>query len=70
MFKFDHLNRALGHLLLCALAVSLASCGKSPPAPDPLKTQRNAVQKAKDVNNLTEKAADTTRAKIDETETK
>ena len=70
MFRFNHLKRAFGHLLLCALAVPLASCGKSPPAPDPLKTQRNAVQKAKDVNNLIEKAANTTRAKIEETETR
>jgi hypothetical protein len=70
MFKFEHLKSALRHLLFCALAVSLASCGKSQPAPDPLKTQRNAVQKAKDVNNLTEKAADTTRAKIEDAETK
>jgi outer membrane PBP1 activator LpoA protein len=70
MFKFDPLAKALRHLLFCVLAIALASCGKSEPAPDPLKAQRNAVQKAKDVNNVIDNAANATRSKIEDAETK
>jgi hypothetical protein len=70
MFRFADLARASRLLLFCALAIPLGSCGKSEPAPDPLKAQRNAVQKARDLNDVVDKAADTTRAKIGDVETK
>jgi hypothetical protein len=70
MFRFADLARASRFLLFCTLAIPLGSCGKSEPAPDPLKAQRNAVQKARDLNDVVDKAADTTRAKIGDVETK
>jgi len=57
-------------LLLPLLAVALACCGKSEPAPDPLKAQRNAVQKARNVNDVIEKSATEARTKIEDAETK
>jgi len=57
-------------LLLPMLAVALACCGRSEPAPDPLKAQRNAIQKTKNVNDVIEKSSTEARTKIEEAETK
>jgi hypothetical protein len=57
-------------LLLAIGAVGLAGCGKTEPAPDPLKAQRNAIQKAKGVDDTVGAAAARMREKIDEAETK
>lgn len=57
-----------GSILL--LAIALAACGKSEPPPDPLKVQRNAIQKAKGVDDVVGKAAAENRAKIDDAVTK
>jgi hypothetical protein len=52
------------------LVVALGACGKQEPAPDPLKAQRSAVQKAKGVNDVVGGAAEEQRKQIDEAETK
>lgn len=57
-------------LLAVAAVLAVAGCGKSQPPPDPLKTQRGYIQKAKDVEGVVGKAADATRKKIDDEETK
>lgn len=58
------------YILLPILVAALAACGRSEPAPDPLKAQRSAIQKAKGVDDAVSAAAAATRAKIDEAETK
>ena len=60
------LHAALPVLIVAALA----ACAKQEPAPDPLKAQRNAVQKAKGVNDVVGGAAEEQRKQIDEAETK
>lgn len=60
----------LAHCLLLACAASLTACNKQEPAPDPLKAQRSAVQKAKGVNDVVTGAAADQRKQIDEQETK
>ena len=52
------------------IAIALACCGKAEPAPDPLKAQRGAVQKARNVEDVVGKAAAENRAKIEDAETK
>jgi hypothetical protein len=60
-----------GRSWCCLLIVfALASCGKQQPAPDPLKAQRSAIQKAKGVDDVVGAAASSTREKIDDAETK
>ncbi|HUL68520.1 MAG TPA: hypothetical protein VLW55_28255 [Burkholderiaceae bacterium] len=56
--------------MLLACAASLTACNKQEPAPDPLKAQRSAVQKAKGVNDVVTGAAADQRKQIDEQETK
>ena len=56
--------------LLLVVAATLTACGKQEPAPDPLKAQRSAVQKAKGVNDVVTGAAADQRKQIDEQETK
>jgi hypothetical protein len=66
-------NRAAGtalRWLAPILLAALAACGKQEPAPDPLKAQRAQIQKAKNVQGVVERAADETRAKVDEAVTK
>lgn len=58
------------HGLMLLLSITLAACGKSEPPPDPLKVQRNAIQKAKGVDDVIGKAAAENRAKIEDAETK
>jgi hypothetical protein len=57
-------------LMLPILAAALVCCGKTAPAPDPLKEQRGAIEKAKAVEGVVEKAAAESRKKIEEAETK
>lgn len=52
--------------LTLLIAFALAACGKSEPPPDPLKTQRSAIQKAKGVDDVVGKGAAENRAKIDD----
>ncbi|HTT09301.1 MAG TPA: hypothetical protein VMG60_00265 [Burkholderiaceae bacterium] len=56
--------------LVAFLALGPAGCGRSEPAPDPLKAQRSAVQKAKDVNDVVTGAAAERRNEIVDAETK
>jgi hypothetical protein len=66
-------NRAAGtalRWLAPVLLAALAACGKQAPAPDPLKAQRAPIQKAKAAQGIVERAADETRAKVDEAVTK
>ena len=57
-------------LLLALAAAGLVGCGKPEPAPDPLKAQRSALQKAKAVNDVVTGAADEKRKEIEDAETK
>lgn len=57
-------------LVLAMSATLLASCGKPEAAPDPLKAQRNAVRKAKGVDDTVGAGAARMREKIDEAESK
>jgi len=60
-----------GRLWGCLLiAFVLAGCGKQEPAPDPLKAQRNAIQKAKGVDEVVGAGAAKAREQIDNAETK
>ncbi|HEY8025662.1 MAG TPA: hypothetical protein VIF60_13915 [Burkholderiaceae bacterium] len=48
------------------LAFGLASCQPSGPPPDIIKTQREDLQKAKAVNDATQKAVEEQRKQVDE----
>jgi outer membrane PBP1 activator LpoA protein len=57
-------------LLPIVVAAVLVACGKSEPAPDPLKAQRSAIQKAKAVDDVVSGAAAEQRKQIDDAESK
>jgi len=57
-------------LLPIVAAAVLVACGKSEPAPDPLKAQRSAIQKAKSVDDVVSAAAAERRKQIDDAESK
>jgi hypothetical protein len=63
-------SRRRGFALVIAVTAVLAGCSRQEPAPDPLKAQRSAVQKAKGVNDVVTGAAADQRKQIDEQETK
>jgi outer membrane PBP1 activator LpoA protein len=70
MKVFSRSRTTLAHCLVLVLATALTACGKHEPAPDPLKAQRSAVEKAKGVNDVVTGAAADQRKQIDEQETK
>ena len=61
------LPRIASALLVAALAgVTLDGCKRSEPPPDLLKTQRDAMERAKDVGKTMQKAVDQEGRKADE----
>lgn len=58
-----------GCLSLLAFA-ALAACGKPAAPPNPLQTQREAMEKAKGVDQILQQQADDTRKKIDDAQSK
>ena len=52
--------------LLLASVVALAACKRSEPPPDLLKSQRDAMDRAKDVGNTMQKGVDAEGKKADE----
>ena len=53
-------------LVLPAACLALAACKRSEPPPDLLKTQRDAMERAKDVGKTMQKAVDQEGRKADE----
>ena len=58
--------RAVVAVALVASTVGLAACKRSEPPPDLLKTQRDAMDRAKDVGNTMQKGVDAEGRKADE----
>lgn len=46
--------------------MTLAACKRSEPPPDPLKSQRDAMERAKDVGNTMQKGVDAEGKRADE----
>ena len=59
------LRAMVGAITLCA-GVSLLGCKRSEPPPDLLKTQREAMERAKDVGKTMQKSVDEQGRKADE----
>lgn len=57
-------------VVVAVFAAGLVACGRSEPAPDPLKAQRSAIQKAKGVEATVDNAAAERRNRVDDAETK
>lgn len=62
--------RPVGSLLMLILIVTLTACGESPPPPDIIKAQREALDKAKGVEQTLQQQAEDTQKKIHEAESK
>lgn len=62
--------RPVGSLLVLILIVTLTACGEPPPPPDIIKAQREALDKAKGVEQTLQQQAEDTQKKIHEAESK
>jgi hypothetical protein len=52
--------------LACLSFASLAACKRSEPAPNPLQSQHDAMERAKDVGNTMQKGVDAEGKRADE----
>lgn len=57
-------------LMMLILSVNLTACEESRPPPDMIKTQREALDKAKGLEQALQKQAEDTQKKIHEAESK
>lgn len=62
--------RPVGSLLMLILIVALTACAEPPPPPDIIKAQREALGKAKGVEQTLQQQAEDTQKKIREAESK
>jgi len=68
MSSRESLRSVPSFALVCALTgmTFVTACKRSEPPPDPLKTQREAMGRAKDVGNTMQKGVDAEGRKADE----